>query len=225
MMFHVKRFIFLGLLFFPMVLIAQNFSTSTIEVKPMPLLPGNDVKISAFIASRSQNISLSDEAMEWYYWTNFSRSKPKVFWDSVVAPVLNTFPNLKSSYTNSLKRDLYKVASLEMLMPNSKLTAVAQMHASDLGKRKSTPSHTSPSGLTFQERMIKGGIGQCAGENISFGPSNTVLGLIFLFIDEGLPDLGHRKALLSPTYREMGIGIAIYPNGNKLIIKDFSCLQ
>ena len=224
-MFHVKRLILLFLIVAPLLSFGQHFSTSSIEVKPLPALPVNDQKILAFIASNSKNVSLSIEAKEWYYWTNFSRSKPRVFWDSVINPILNTFPNLKSSYSNSLKKDLYSTGQLEMLVPSIKLTKLAQLHATDLAKKKASPSHSSSSGKSFQDRMMESNIEKCAGENISFGPSNAILSLIFLFIDEGLPDLGHRKALLNASYREMGIVISTYPNGNTLVIQDFSCLQ
>lgn len=165
------------------------------------------------------------EIREWFYWTNYSRLRPRAFWDSVVAPILQNFPNLKSSYSNSLKRDLYRIESLGMLKLNRKLGSIAQSMADEMRSRKAPPSHTSPSGVSFQSRMTLGGINNCAGENISFGPGEAVLGLVFLYIDEGISDLGHRKALLSPEYTEMGVGLSKYPHGNKMVIQDFACKQ
>lgn len=222
-MFHVKRGLLLIAMFFPLFTFAQHFSSSTIEVKPLPPMPARDASIDQFLQSAAA--SLGPEEKEWFYWTNFSRSKPKVFWDSVVAPILVTFPNLKTSYTASLKKDLYKAETLSLLKPNEKLMTLAQSHAKELQNKNAPPSHDSPSGVTFQSRMMSGGVQKCAGENLSFGPSNTVLALLFLFIDEGIPDLGHRKALLSPDYKEMGVGLATYKNGNTLVIQDFSCPQ
>lgn len=203
----------------------QHFSTSTIQVKPLPNLPLRDSKIEAYTLSSSAGGVLTEEVKEWFYWTNFSRSKPKIYWDSVVLPILNSFPNLKGAYANSLKRDLYSAPPLEMLKPSDILMSIATTHADDLRFKSARPSHTSPSGITFQNRMTAAGIKNCGGENISFGPSNTVLALLFLYIDEGIPDLGHRKALLNPSYKEMGIGIAQYSDNNVLIIQDFSCSQ
>lgn len=223
-MFHVKPLLLLIFLM-PLLACAQHFSTSTIEVRPLPQMPATDMHIEQYIQQFAGAANLSAEAKEWFYWTNFSRAKPRVFWDSVVAPILQTFPNLKSSYSNSLRRDLYNSPSLPMLKPNDALTSVAQAHANELKKRNSPPSHTSPSGKTFQDRMMIGGINRCAGENISFGPSNTVLALVFLYIDEGISDLGHRVSLLNKDYKEMGIGISAFPNGSFMVIQDFSCAQ
>jgi uncharacterized protein YkwD len=68
-------------------------------------------------------------------------------------------------------------------------------------------------------------IKRCAGENISFGPANTVLMLVLLYIDEGVPDLGHRKTLLNASFVEMGIGIGAYPEGKYMVVQTFSCDQ
>ncbi|WP_207497197.1 CAP domain-containing protein [Aridibaculum aurantiacum] len=217
--------LFFLLLLAPVLSFGQHFSTSTIEVRAMPNMPARDLGIEAFLYSFPETKSMPADVREWFYWTNFSRSKPRVFWDSVVAPILSTHPNLRTSYAASLKKDLYATGPLEMLKPNAILSSLAQAHANELKKRNAPPSHTSPSGATFQDRMVKGGIEKCAGENISFGPSNTILALVFLYIDEGIPDLGHRKSLLNSSYKEMGVGISAYNNGSFMVIQDFSCLQ
>jgi len=174
----------------------------------------------------SANFSeLSAEEKEWFYWTNYSRMRPKAFWDSVVVPILKTYPNLVSSYTASLKSDLYKTPSLTLIVPQKKLLELARGHANDLARKKAPPSHSSTNGNSFQERMLKAGVIRCAGENISFGPANAVLALVFLYIDERLPDLGHRKSLLTPTYTQMGIGISTYPDNQVMVIQDFGCDQ
>jgi uncharacterized protein YkwD len=102
---------------------------------------------------------------------------------------------------------------------------MAQQHANSLASKKASPSHTSTDGKTFRQRMEKANVKRCAGENISFGPPNVVLALVLLFLDQGVPDLGHRKSLLNSSYTEMGIGIASYPNNTFMVVQDFSCDQ
>jgi uncharacterized protein YkwD len=94
-----------------------------------------------------------------------------------------------------------------------------------LASKKANPSHTSPNGSTFQDRAEKALIQRCAGENISFGPQNAVLGLVLLYIDQGVPGAGHRLSLLSPSFTEMGIGVSPYPNNYYMVIQDFACTQ
>jgi uncharacterized protein YkwD len=162
---------------------------------------------------------------EWFYWTNYSRSNPKRFWDSVVEPILAVYPGFRNSYTNSLKKDLYQSPALPLVKPSSILAQSAQSLATALAAKNAAPSHTAPSGATFEDRMKAISIKRCAGENISFGLPNPVLMLVLLFIDEGVPDLGHRKTLLSSNFVEMGIGVGPYPGNKYMIVQDFACSQ
>ena len=125
----------------------------------------------------------------------------------------------------SLKKDLYNSHPLPLVIPNNKLLTLAQGHADDLNRHKKAPSHNSTNGESFQQRMIKNEINRCAAENISYGPSNTIMAIVLLYIDEGLPDLGHRKNLMSTNYVEMGVGISKYSDNIVLVVQDFACSQ
>ncbi len=215
--FHVKHFLSL-FIFFPIVCLSQHFSTTTFESKPFPKLPERDENILSLIQSNQSFVNLNEEKKDWFYWTSIIRLKPKFFYDSIVQPILNTYPTIQSDYSKSLKRDLYNTQPLSVLIPSIKLIEVSQNHANDLLRHKKSPSHNSTNGQSFQQRMIKYEVNRCAAENISYGPSNTIMALVLLLIDEGLPDLGHRKNLLSSEYSEMGIGISEYP-GNLILVE------
>lgn len=221
-MFHVKPFLLL-FFFVPLFLCAQHMGMTKLQVKDLPPLPIKDQQVVDFL--RQFMPALNPLEKDWFYWTNYSRSNPKRFWDSVVAPILNVYPDFRNAYTNSLKIDLYKSQSLPFVKPNKDLVKTSQSLASSLAAKKAAPSHTTSSGITFEERMKSISIKRCAGENISFGPFNTVLMLVLLYIDEGVPDLGHRKALLNPMFTEMGIGAELYPDSKYLIVQDFACDQ
>ncbi len=98
-------------------------------------------------------------------------------------------------------------------------------HAKDIAKNGLPPSHTSTKGIPFQQRVANAGIIKCAAENLSLGNPNPVLSLILLFLDEGVPDLGHRNTLLNPYYTEIGIGISKHNNSQVFVVQDFSCAQ
>ncbi|HEX8460532.1 MAG TPA: CAP domain-containing protein [Segetibacter sp.] len=223
-MFHVKHLLFL-IFFSSSYSFAQHLGSTTLLIKDLPAVPAKDTAIDGYLYRFSDSRSLTPMQKEWFYWINYSRSNPKRFWDTIVAPIIKIYPNLKNSYTNSLKNDLYKTASLPLLKPNGKLLMIAQRHAKELADKKANPSHTSPSGATFQDRMKSISIKMCAGENISFGPGSIPLMLTLLYIDEGVPDLGHRKTLLTPSFVEMGIGVGVYSEGRFMIIQDFACSQ
>jgi hypothetical protein len=196
------------------------------SVKPLPPLPSKDPTLVAYVNTFSDLKGLPAAYADWFYWTNYSRQRPKAFWDSIVAPILATYPHMNTSYAASLKRELYQSGGFPLVKPNVNLLKVAQSHASDLAKN--TPgniSHSSTNGTAFEQRIFRAGIQKCAAENLSLGPLNPVLSLVLLYIDEGLSGLGHRKNLMNPYYIEMGIGIAKTKGDASVVVQDFACDQ
>lgn len=224
-MFHVKQFFFL-LFLLPFFSFAQHFGATTLPVRAMPKLPPKNILILKFLDNYSEYKSLDSAQKEWFYWTNYSRSNPKRFWDSIVSPIITAYPTLNNSFTSSLKKDLHAAGPLPSVKPNTNLLKVSETFSREMSSKNASPSHTSPSGVAFPDRMKAAGIIKCAGENISFGPSNPLIMLVLLYIDEGVPGLGHRRTLLNPTFTEMGIGISEYSdNKNSIVIQDFACTQ
>lgn len=223
-MFHVKQLVLL-LVCLPTFIMAQNIGTIELADKEIPLFKMENPVVNEFNNRFSEIKAMPIEKQEWFYWTNFSRNFPKAFYDSIISPLLLIFPNLNTSNAKSLKRDLYASKALPMLKPGKKLEEIAQEFANEMAKHKAKPSHTSPSGTTFQSRMQSIGMKYCAGENLSFGPLKTIMMLTFLYIDEGVTGLGHRKTLLDPLFTDMGIGFADYKDKNKIVVQDFSCNQ
>lgn len=205
---------------------SQQMQNVTIEVKDVPKPVVMDTSVTNWDNSQPGYNRLSKAGKDFLYWTNYSRVNPRRFWDSVVAPILVVYPNLKSSYSESLKSDLYSSQPLEKFKLNPILIGTAQAHANDIGLKKAKPGHTSTDGRTFSDRLKAAGIKTCAGENISVGNVDPILSLVLLYIDYGIPTLGHRKSLLNPTYIETGIGVAPYGDTDNLfIVEDFSCGQ
>lgn len=212
-------------LMLPMITMGQRMGNIIIDRRALPPLPAIDHTVESSLKALPGYHKLNKEQGEWFYWTNYSRKNPRRFWDSVVTPILAVYPQFKNEFSASLKKDLYTSASLPQLVPSNQLEDVAQEHAEALASKSALPSHTSPNGHTFQARMEKANIKKCAGENISFGPANTVFALVLLYLDQGVPDLGHRKSLLNPNFTEMGIGISSYPENRRMVVQDFSCNQ
>jgi hypothetical protein len=221
----VKHLIIILLATLPLLTLSQQKNV-ILEDKPVPKPIAIDAKIDAWNKLQPGYSNLTANAKDFLYWVNYSRTNPKRFWDSVVTPILQTFTNLKSSYSESLKNDLYNQPQLPLLKLNPTLINTAQSHATDIGTHKGKPGHTSTDGRTFSDRLKVAGIKNCGGENVSIGNVDPILSLVLLYIDYGIPTLGHRKALLNPTYLETGIGVADYgDDGSLFIVQDFSCGQ
>lgn len=89
-----------------------------------------------------------------------------------------------------------------VLQLDSRLSQIARAHARDMIKRNYF-SHESPDGETMSGRLRKGkAVYKYAGENIARGykdSENVMIGW--------MNSRGHRKNILNPRYRKIGIGV------------------
>ncbi len=220
----MKHLLYIFLLF-PLFSGAQ-FYKITVENKILPHPLTRDSAVDQWDRSFPEYKQLNATARELLYWTNYSRENPKRFWDSAVSPILQVLPELRSSYSSSLERDLRKSTPLPLFRLNSILVSMAQEHAADIGSRHLPISHSSSGGMSFAQRFEASGLKTCGGENIGLGDDDMLLGLILLYIDYGLEAEGHRKALLNPAYTDIGIGASPYGTEPKIFyVQDFACSQ
>lgn len=184
-----------------------------------------DKDIDSILLEQEGYKKLSAEEKEVIYWINYVRKYPKKFNTEILTPFLKQFPEVKSSYTQSLSHELSSASSLPILLPLQKLNAVALKHAKDLGSSGSGISHYSSSGASFQQRMNDAGLTSCVAENVYEGKQDPLQSVIFLLIDNGVKNLGHRKNLLSDANKY--IGISFYPVKNKrsyyFLVQNFLC--
>lgn len=221
----MKQFLFLFLI----LLYSKGFSQMSCVILNDPPLKINikaDDKVIAFNEKQPGFNLLNPLSKELYYWTNYCRSNPAMFWDSVIVPVLNTQPGLRGPYAQSLKAELLAVKKLPYLMLSPSLIKISQAHAEDIGSKSAKISHTSTDGRTFEMRFGSTGLKSCGGENVAYGNEDPLMDLIILLIDANLPTLGHRKALLSTKFALIGVGVSYIGQTNNLFtVQDFACPQ
>ena len=211
--------------FFSPFLSFSQISMIELPEKSVPEPAGRNGIVDNWNVSQPGYDQLSAQAQSLLYWTNYSRNNPKFFLDSVLIPILYLFPSLNKQEAASLRVDLAKRRQLPMFSLNETLTKTARLHASDIARKKSPISHTSTNGTHFGTRMRLAGIKSCANENISLSSQSILLSLVLLYLDIGLPNLGHRKALMDPDLREIGIGVALYGKDQYFLVQDMACSQ
>lgn len=113
--------------------------------------------------------------------------------------------------TLCLLNDERRAAGLDELKENSRLGTAAERHAEDMADRRYF-DHTSRDGGTFLDRIKRAGYltGDEArwtvGENIAWGSGE--LASPGRIVSAWMNSAGHRKNILSPSFREIGFGIA-----------------
>jgi Cysteine-rich secretory protein family len=217
--FHVKHSLFLVFILCSSLLQAQEvFYTKSKIIK----YPEKDTSIYNPIKRNAITKTLTTEQLDVLYTCNVLRLKPQYFLDSFVTPFMKAHDELLGPNWKSLQKDLKKANPLKAFTPHSLLFKTATAHAKDLSSTGKL-SHNSSNGDDFFTRITKSGLQGCAGENINYATNNTAAeAVILLMLDNGVPNLGHRKALLNPDYLSIGVALATFKSG-KVLVQDFGC--
>lgn len=107
-------------------------------------------------------------------------------------------------------------AGLVPLMSNGRLDLAAQAHADDMA-RNGTLSHTGGDGSQLRDRLTRAGYAfRLAAENVAAGTPNGSATVQLWLMSEG-----HRRNMLEPDVREVGIGHARPPLGRPTGYTDY----
>lgn len=222
----MKRFLFIIIVSLHCVpLFSFSQGSIVLHDKPFIITPVKDSALGNWLNNYPAYTQLAAEEKEIIYWVNYVRQKPEQFSDNILLPFLKQFPEAESTYTRSLINDLTNRSPVPPLIPSKKLNAVASSHARDLGTNRRSISHRSSKGESFKERLSKFGDFECASENVYEGKEDGLQAVLFLLIDAGVQNLGHRKNILDPGIKYIGVSFFPISGGNDRVfmVQDFSC--
>lgn len=144
-----------------------------------------------------------------------------LFWDSTpTAAAAGDPPSLARSVVDLANQERLK-AGLNPLVWNDQLAAAATDYAREMAA-KGFFAHNAPDGSTPVSRAQRAGYpaygwgGLYVGENLARG-YNTAENVTQAWMNS--PD--HRANVLLPKYREIGIGLAVAPDGTKYWAQEF----
>jgi uncharacterized protein YkwD len=117
---------------------------------------------------------------------------------------------------------LLKARSASPLIPRVGLTRAARDHALDQGKTGQTghggADHSDVSTRANRYGKWRGRI----GENIQYGHASAPRIVSSLLIDDGVPSRGHRKIILGPLFRYVGVAFGPHPKFRHLCVLVFA---
>lgn len=221
-MFHVKH-VLMGIGIILSVEAAFGQATVVMEEREFIVNRSRDAEITRFLSGYPALQRLDSMEREAFYWINLLRKDPPVFSRNYLTPFVAQFSSLDGSYVRSLQKTLSETGPLPLLVPASVVQAEAERHAADMARKIGHVSHTSSDGRSFSQRMAQAGIGGCGGENVFEGEDDALVALLLLLIDSGVPSLGHRNALLNPTFNVLGVGAEPSNEGRVFLVQLFSC--
>lgn len=200
-----------------------------ISVLPLYCLKGQDKnfpEISKELydkANVAQNLDyLSPEEKRVVYLTNLARLDGGLFAKTYLAKYIqdNNLDQSNEAIT-SLITELKNTKLDALMIPTPKLSEVAKYHAEDSGKNGYV-GHDSTDGTSFAKRLRNHGIKGAIAENCSYGYDKAEGIMMQLLIDQNVPSRGHRKNILNPSYKFIGVAIHAHTKWSFTCVQDFS---
>ncbi len=119
---------------------------------------------------------------------------------------------------------LRATAPLPPLVADARLTQAAQDQVAWQGPRGET-GHAGEGRSSPFDRMRQRGVHKHAsGENISYGAAGLQV-VIDLIVDDGVPARGHRRNILDPAFREVGIAVGPHRRYGTMCVMDLTSAQ
>lgn len=191
-----------------LLLLTSHLNAQTVNLKSV--FSGNGYEQ---FASEAKVNYLGEEEQAFLVALNLVRSEPQKFCEDFLIPFLKERPDLKSPNSASLIRTLKKTKSMATLQPNLDLSIEAKNHAISSGIK----GYTGHKGFQQRVKNLEGKV-QNLHEANSYGDVDGLEFLLNLLIDEGVPDLGHRKILLDPSHTLIGLYIADHKRYGKNVV-------
>lgn len=190
---------------------------------PLPLLAQADpwdlweAQLVRSLNTASETEYLNEEEKKVILFMNMARYDGALFALTFLDSYIQEKQLENNSYIRSLQRELKKLARLSPLVPEKDLTAVAQGHARESGKKGSTGHQ----GFKKRFEPLMGKPYSHVGENCSYGYEQAIDIVISLLIDDGVKELGHRNNILSTNFNSVGISIRTHKTYRVNCVMDF----
>jgi hypothetical protein len=167
---------------------------------------------------------------------NKLRTNPKRYAEDYIAPLAKKYnrrllyypgdqPLLTKEGVNALYecvRDLKRQQPLPIIYPSEGLTQAARDHVNDQSKTGHT-GHQGSDRSSMRNRVERYGTwDKRIAENIAYGGKTAQQIVIYLLIDDGVRDRGHRKNFLNPDFRMVGVATGNHPEYGLMSVMDFA---
>lgn len=179
---------------------------------------------------------LSPLEKEIVFEINKLRSNPAKYASEYIAPLGNRYRRRMLYYPgdkplptkegisalNECVRVLKRQKPLPLIYPSLGLSKAANEHVKDQS-RTGKIGHRGSDGSSSKDRMERYGTWHIRiAENIAYGGMNARQMIIYLLIDDGERDRGHRNIFLNPDLKRVGVATGSHPSYGNMTVMDFA---
>jgi len=105
----------------------------------------------------------------------------------------------------------------------SKGLRLAATEIADYQKKTGNTGHIGEKGETLPKRVSKyGTYNNTIAENVSYGEESALMVIITLLIDDGVKTRGHRKNILNPSLKMVGVKWGSHPTFERMCAMTFA---
>jgi hypothetical protein len=128
----------------------------------------------------------------------------------------------KGAAAKECYEELLKTKAVPLLTASVGMSLAAMELVRDQEKNGKV-SHNTSDGATPFERMERYGSWKSgAGENVSYGMDTARAIVLQLLIDKGVPSRGHRKNIMNPLFRVVGVAAGGHKIYSHMFVMDFA---
>ncbi len=197
---------------------------------------GTDPKIANNLNTAENASYLSPIEKEIIYEINLFRSNPAGYAEKYIAPLAKNYKGKLLYYPNDMPiltkegvqainecvRELKRAVPVSILYPNPALKKAAADHVKDQSKSGKI-GHYGMDRSSSKERIERYGKWNVRiAENIAYGGISSRQIMIYLLVDDGVNDRGHRKNFLHPEFKLVGVATGGHPEYNNMCVMDFA---
>lgn len=197
---------------------------------------GTDQESANNLKTAANASYLSPVEKEIVYEINLFRSNPAEYAEKYIAPLAKNYKGKQFYYPNDYPlmtkegvravdecvRELRKAAPVSILYPNPALTKAANDHVNDQSKTGKTGHYGRDRSLSKQRIERYGNWQERIAENIAYGANSARQIIIYLLIDDGVSDRGHRRNFLRPEFKYVGVATGNHPGYNSMCVMNFA---
>ncbi|MCH2022525.1 MAG: hypothetical protein MK207_08620 [Saprospiraceae bacterium] len=167
---------------------------------------------------------LSDTEKNIIFLQNLVRMNPTLFRNTFLKKYLERYPEFTgNSYVSSLRSELDGKSPVPLLYVDNKLIDAAIVYQQNSIANKELILPNSDATIAFSQHVRGKGSQEIISENGFYGnsekPEDIVMGLL---INQGIPDLLHRKTILNASFIQIGLAILEHPDYDINIAIDYS---
>ena len=197
----------------------------------------NSLKWNNSVLNTASNVSyLSPIEKEVILEINKLRSNPAKYANDYIIPLAKNYSrkilhypgdnpirtNEGVSALNECVQVLKRQTPLPLVYPGKGLTKAAADHVKDQSRSGKT-GHNGNDGSDVKERIERYGSWNVRiAENIAYGGFSAQQIVIYLLIDDGVSNRGHRKTFLHPDYKIIGVATGSHPGYKNMCVMDFA---